>query len=208
MKIHLILSCLITAIFGSGCVYPSINKAHPERDPVMPSKRRDPVGYAAAISTNGQSWHGVRMVAVEKPDVTLAHKLDPVWWLKNSDDPQPPAWYRPHDKHRKAKWALRNPLHNFEFYVIGVADKTTVRKGWYPPQNTKPCGGPDFQITEYGHLRFPYFSYQNSWMRFNWGYRERGNYCLELHFGHQKDADKPKKERPAPVYAPYAPSSS
>jgi len=31
------------------------------------------------------------------------NKFSPVWWFKNGDEPVPPAWYRPDDKHRQAK---------------------------------------------------------------------------------------------------------
>lgn len=63
-------------------------------------------------------------------------KLNPIWWLKNDDDPVPPRGYRPEDPEWKRKlfWAFRNPLHNLTFYVIGVADRTSefTRKGTYP----------------------------------------------------------------------------
>lgn len=200
MKIHLILGCLATALLGGGCAYPSINRARPESYPLMPAKRLDPAAYAAAISTNGQSWHGVRMVpAKEHPDVTLAHKLDPVWWLRNSDDPVPPASYRPNKETRKVTWFFRNFGHNFTFYVIGKADKVTARAGWYPPQNARPGGGLDFQVTEWGYLRYPFVSWKTRWLYFYLGTRERGNVGAELHFGRQKDIDRPKK---SVAYAP------
>ncbi len=171
----------------------------------MPVKRLDPVGYAAAISTNGQTWHGVRMEARPKPDVTLAHRINPLWWPKNSDEPMPPASYRPHGKHRKLTWFFRNFGHNFGFYAVGVADKTTVRKGYYPPLNSKPGGGLNFQITEWSCLRFTFISWKTSWFFFYAGWRERGNFGLELHIGdqHLEREKKIEKDRGAPVYAPY-----
>lgn len=172
----------------------------------MPSKRLDPAGYAAAVSTNGSSWHGVRVEATPKPDVTLARKLDPLWWPQNSDQPEAPPWYRKDGKLRNLTWFFRNLGHNFTFYVIGVADKTTVRKGWYPTENSKPGGGADVQVTEYGYLRYPFFSYKNGWMYFYCGYRERGDWGIELHFGNWHP-DKHRKHRPAPIYTSHSPPS-
>lgn len=60
----------------------------------------------------------------ERPKPRCGQKLNPLWWLGNADDPVPPPdWYRPGRRFRKARRHLRNPLHNFTFYVIGIADK-------------------------------------------------------------------------------------
>src|SRR5215469_15888553 len=59
----------------------------------------------------------------EAPKIHFYNKLNPVWWFKNADDPKPPDWYKPDDSHRNLKWSFRNPMHTFNFYVIGVADK-------------------------------------------------------------------------------------
>jgi hypothetical protein len=52
-------------------------------------------------------------------------KFFPLWWLCNSDDPLPPDWYLPGkwEPWRVVGWYLRNPLHNGNFYVWGVADR-------------------------------------------------------------------------------------
>lgn len=50
---------------------------------------------------------------IKKP---LSKKINPLWWIKNDDDP-PPAGYS------ALAWFLRNPFHNLFFYVIGVADR-------------------------------------------------------------------------------------
>ncbi len=59
--------------------------------------------------------------AKAKPHPMARQKFNPVWWFGNLDDPTPPDSYRPEDRHRKIKWRLRNPLHNFMFYVVGIA---------------------------------------------------------------------------------------
>ena len=50
-------------------------------------------------------------------------KMNPVWWFGNTDEPVAPDWYRSGKRGRNFMWHLRNPCHNFDFYVIGVADK-------------------------------------------------------------------------------------
>src|SRR5579872_7587799 len=72
-----------------------------------------------------QTWYGVTVSpGTNKIAVTAGHKLNPVWWFGNADESKAPNWYRPHDSHRDLSWRLRNPFHNFDFYVIGCADKT------------------------------------------------------------------------------------
>lgn len=54
-------------------------------------------------------------------------KLNPVWWLKNSDQPCD-------------EWGgfWRNPCHNLMWYVIGCTDRLFRRFG--PPQDFAPSG--------------------------------------------------------------------
>lgn len=54
------------------------------------------------------------------------HKINPIWWLKNDDDPLPPDWYHPEWSgwRRWLTWhVVRNPGHNFMHYVLGVKDR-------------------------------------------------------------------------------------
>ena len=89
--------------------------------------------------TNSVRWHTITVTPpASQPKIHFYNKLNPVWWFGNIDDPTPPAWYRPDDKHRVGKWRLRNPFHNFDHYVIGVADKKFVRSGRYPAEEFKP----------------------------------------------------------------------
>jgi hypothetical protein len=74
--------------------------------------------------THSPAWHSVNVVPNSRqPKIHFYNKLDPIWWLENADEPVPPNWYLPDDQHRVLKWHFRNPFHNFNFYVIGVADK-------------------------------------------------------------------------------------
>lgn len=67
-----------------------------------------------------------------KGPVTLGDKLNPLFWVKNTDDPVEqnewyltgkPLWYR------RIRWGIRNPVPNFRRYVIGFWDKQHI---WIP----------------------------------------------------------------------------
>jgi hypothetical protein len=133
------------------------------------------------------SWRTVRIQPGPRaPKIHFYNKLNPVWWFKNSDDPKPPAWYRPDDKHRRLKWSFRNPLHNFHFYVIGVADKKFHRSGRFPDQNSDPRGGWDFEAARYKFIWLPFVSYHRPAFDFYLGWRNRGNFGIKINV-------KPKK---------------
>ncbi len=132
---------------------------------------------------NAPRWHTIEVAP--KPGLPPIHfydKLNPVWWLGNVDDPVPPNWYRPDEEHRKTKWFFRNSLHNFNFYVIGVADKHFSRSGQFPERNSDPRGGWDFAVSRRIIVLLPFFSYERNWCNFYFGWRERGNFGIKLIF--------------------------
>ena len=108
-------------------------------------------------------------------------KINPLWWVGNADDPIPPEWYRSgqNETIRKIMWALRNPLHNFTFYVIGVADKEHSVTGEYPEEVFNPDGGWKKHVVEVNGLKLPFISYSNG-IKFYIGWRERGNFGIKL----------------------------
>jgi hypothetical protein len=132
--------------------------------------------------TNEPAWHGVRVAPPAGLKIRWRDKLNPVWWLQNADDPAPPDWYLPGEKHRVFKWSFRNPLHNFDFYVIGVADKDIVRSGRWPQKNFNPGGGWEFAVARRKSLVLPFVSYQRADCIFYIGWRERGDFGVELKF--------------------------
>ncbi len=139
----------------------------------------------AATGTNSVCWHTITMTPkIGGPEIHFYDKLNPVWWLENADEPVPPAWYLPDDKHRVAKWHFRNPFHNFDFYVIGVADKKFVRSGRYPERNSNPHGGWDFEIARRKLALLPFLSYEKHWGTFYLGWRESGAFGAEMRFHH------------------------
>lgn len=112
--------------------------------------------------------------------VRTVDKWKPRFWFGNVDDPVPPSDYRPKDKHRLGRWHLRNPGHNLDFYVIGIADKTFRRCGRYPDQVFRPGNGWNWAVCKYKWVRLPFLSYQHRNLKFYFGWRERGNFGIEL----------------------------
>ena len=128
-------------------------------------------------------WHTVTVTPRPGlPKIHTYNKFNPVWWFGNIDDPKPPAWYRPNNKHRQAKWHLRNPFHNFDHYVIGVADKKFARSGRYPERNSNPTGGWDFEVARRKLALLPFISYQRAKFNFYFGWREHGSFGIKLNF--------------------------
>lgn len=109
-------------------------------------------------------------------------KWNPKFWFGNEDDPLPPPDYRPADKHRVMKWYFRNPTHNFNFYVIGLADKTFQRSGRFPAEVFSPKQGWNWAVCKYRWWRLPFISYHRNSFRFYFGWRERGNFGIKFTF--------------------------
>jgi hypothetical protein len=131
-------------------------------------------------------WHTIKVSpAPGLPTIHFYDKVNPVWWLENADDPLPPAWYLPGDRHRVFKWRFRNPFHNFDHYVIGVADKNFSRSGHYPERNSDPRGGWDFEIARRELVVLPFLSFERPWCNFYLGWREHGAFGAKLIFPHQ-----------------------
>ena len=82
--------------------------------------------------------------------------------------PSPPPDYRPNDKHRVRKWVnFRNSIHNFNFYVIGLADKTFHRSGRFPAEVLNPHKhGWNWAVCKYKWVRLPFLSYHRRHFQF------------------------------------------
>jgi hypothetical protein len=161
------------------------------------------IGAAGANSTAHTNaaardghWHSLKVEPDPRlPSIHFHNKLNPVWWLENADEPAPPAWYLPADKHRVTKWRFRNPFHNFDFYIIGVVDKSFVRSGRYPERNSSPHGGWDFDLDRRKLLLLPFISFEKPWCTFYFGWREHGAFGAELRF-HHKTSDSASNKIP------------
>lgn len=150
-----------------------------------------PGPYLFASTNQEPAWHSVAMP--RKASVPVIHwydKINPVWWFGNAEEPVPPAWYEPTNSLRTAKWHFRNPFTNFTYYVIGVADKDTVRSGRYPTLVGNPNGGWNFAVTRRRIVYLPFWDYKSSHMEFYFGWRERGNFGIKLVFHHPPEPVK------------------
>ncbi len=142
-------------------------------------------------------WRTIKVKPDEdRPKIHFYNKLNPLWWFKNSDDPKPPEWYRPDEKHRSFKWNLRNPMHNFNFYVIGVANKKFSRSGKFPEKNSDPRGGWDFEAARYKFIWLPYLSYHRSKFDFYFGWRNRGNFGIKVNINPVNPKSKEQNATP------------
>ncbi len=149
---------------------------------LMTETQKAAITKTPATNVMGRAqWHSVIIEPPEHvPEMKTCDKLNPVWWLKNSDEPEPPVWYRPDDKHRDTKWFFRNPFHNFGFYVIGIVGKEFVRSGRYPEHLGNPNGGWNFSISKYKLLRLPMVSYNRRRIDFYFGWRTHGNFGMKF----------------------------
>jgi hypothetical protein len=112
--------------------------------------------------------------------------LNPVWWFGNADDPVPPEWYRAGKSCRNFMWHMRNPFHNFDFYVIGIADKSSTRLGPFPRQLSNPNGGWNWAVCRYKWVRLPFVDYQRGRFEFYCGWRTAGNFGFKLNYQRKK----------------------
>ena len=133
-----------------------------------------------------------------KPSARRFQKWNPIWWFGNVDDPEPPDWYRPGSANRRWLWQLRNPLHNFTFYVFGIADKPFTRTGKFPDAVFAPDGGWNWAVTKHKWVRLPFISFNGERWRFYLGWRERGNFGGKVNFG-KLPAPDPKPQTPDPT---------
>ncbi len=125
-------------------------------------------------------------------------KLNPIWWLGNEDEDYDSKW-KPDKSHewRKFTYALRNPGHNFTFYVIGVADRDYVRYGRDAGQVWNRDGRVNLATIHAGPLRLPFYSRQGKYFDQYFGWREAGNFGIAFRRAHAPDrvfAPGPRRE--------------
>jgi len=146
------------------------------------------------------------------PEIKWYHKINPLWWFRNIDDPMPPdnpkfnrliakSWTIKILKFIMPKkaaiwiwWNLkRNTLHNFTGYVIGVAGRDIIKKGDYPNDRFNPTGkgyNKLWVIYKCKHLPItlylPFISYISPKRRWYIGWNDSGFLSAELKFTKHK----------------------
>ncbi len=133
-----------------------------------------------AFAAGRTGAHAHEITVTNHIQIKAGQKWKPGFWLGNEDDPVPPPDYRPNDKRRMRKWYYRNPCHNFCFYVIGIADRKFRRAGRCPDAVFNPRQGWNWTVCKYKWWRLPFVSYQHGKFRCYCGWRERGNFGMEL----------------------------
>jgi len=137
--------------------------------------------------------------APHAPAARKFQKWNPAWWLANADDPVPPDWYRPGAANRRFLWHLRNPLHNFTFYVIGIADRECPRTGLHPDDVMAPRGGWNFSMSWCcGWIPLPFASYNGKHCQTYLGWRPRGNFGAKFNIGPRPEIPPAPPEPPKP----------
>ena len=130
----------------------------------------------------------------ESQHCTSWEKMNPIWWFANADDPVPPESYRVGKSCRQLTWRLRNPCHNFTFYVMGIADKPHTRVGRYPAKVASPDGGWNWAVCRYKRLRLPFVDYKRGRFELYCGWRNGGNFGMKLNFRQGKKKSAPTKK--------------
>ena len=151
--------------------------------------------------------HAREVTVTNQVPIPAGVRWRPSFWLGNVDDPVPPDDYRPNDPHRLHRWYFRNPFHNFDFYVIGVADKTFHRAGRYPDRIFHPRQGWNWTVCKYKWWRLPMISYIHEPVKFYFGWRERGDFGIEFKCPLKYSRPCPSPNAPKALLSPRQVSS-
>jgi hypothetical protein len=172
---------LLGLLLGCGVACSSVRTGQPTPQTATPPALESAAAASERITTSAS--RGREAAQGSTPSPKRLQKWNPIWWFGNVDDPEPPDWYRPGSRHRRWLWQLRNPLHNFTFYVIGVADRAFTRTGRHPEHVFAPDGGWNWAVTRLGWVRLPFVSFNGERCRFYLGWRERGNFGGKINIG-------------------------
>lgn len=126
-------------------------------------------------------------------------KLNPKWWMENSDEPLPWWWkYGEPTDERKRTWLTRNPFHNFTSYVIGVSDRHTHRIGINAHSIWNDKGPINLTVTRAGPLIYlPMISGRGRWLEGYVGWRTSGSFGVALRPAqHDSDGTGPRGKSP------------
>lgn len=126
----------------------------------------------------------VYLVGGRKP-YPASKKWNPIWWLGNEWDPDPPDWSMPGSSMwlRRINWWFRNPFHNFGRYVLGVGDKNyKVIFERLPPKDAinQPMGLERASLVFDDGKTLPWFFYGGKYFNFYWGWQPTGFAGLKL----------------------------
>ena len=120
------------------------------------------------------------------------YKLNPLFWISNQDsgscgEKTDKEWFAKNCNNIcnlkcKVKWFIRNPFHNFMFYIIGFADEPVASK-CTKDNFWNPDGGWNFCLR---NKYFPFISYRGKHLETYFGWRERGNFGIAFRIKRDK----------------------
>jgi hypothetical protein len=164
---------------------------------IIPGETRIPPHQQ--VDSRHHLYNAPRTPEDEGKPVSGIAKLDPTWWLENSDDPLP-WWWKPDAPldERRRSWKLRNPFHNFTNYVIGVSDRHTHRMGINARSIWNDQGSFNAAVTQAGpFLYLPMISNRGPFFEWYIGWRELGNFGAALRLAqHDSDGTGPRGRSP------------
>jgi hypothetical protein len=166
--------------------------------PPPPPRKATTNSPAVASSTNRPVTVSTRYPTLHH-HFSISHKLNPVWWFGNADEPVAPDWYRPGRGCRNFMWHMRNPFHNFDFYVVGIVEKPFTRVGRFADRISNPNDGWNWAVCRYKRLRLPFIDFKRGGFEFYFGWRTGGAFGIKLNF------TKPKEVPPKKAAAPASP---
>ena len=112
------------------------------------------------------------------------------WIWLNDDEPIPPDGYLPDSKYRIFWWHLRNPLHNFFHYVVGIRGQEYRIEGECTPTSWGTCEyekwGPDGVGWHYLELitpegkKYPFVSHRSKRIEWYIGWGPKGDFGMSL----------------------------
>lgn len=126
------------------------------------------------------SWQTKVNIPRHKGKIHWYNKINPIWWFGNIDDPVPPKEYCPNNKCRRFLYSLRNPFHNFTFYVIGIADREFRIEGKDVKNVFRPDDGLNFTVSHCGPFLLPFVSFKKEHFKFYIGWRPDGNFGFKF----------------------------
>ena len=94
-------------------------------------------------------------------------------------------------------WHMRNPFHNFDFYVAGIVEKPFTRVGRFADRISNPNDGWNWAVCRYKRLRLPFIDYKRGGFEFYFGWRTVGAFGIKFNFTKPKEvpAHTPEKGR-------------
>ena len=137
----------------------------------------------------------INLYPSEKGYSLICKLVNVPWWFKNDHDPVDghprylpgkPLWYR------RLRWRIRNPLPNFDRYVIGFVDKQEIlvdpERPMWPAENRRfRVYSPKIKkVDGKWKISLPWVAYRGKYIEWYFGYKPKGEFGFALRKSHSK----------------------